>query len=78
MDNQEILEQIKALVTKYADNKYKKTDFIPNQTVVPPSGKVIDADELTMMVEASLDGWLTTGRFNEQFETKLKKFLGVR
>ena len=30
------------------------------------------------MVEASLDGWLTTGRFNEEFEQRLAKFLGVK
>src|SRR3984957_20164051 len=34
--------------------------------------------ELQLMVEASLDGWLTTGRFNDEFEAKLAAFLGVR
>ena len=46
--------------------------------MVPPSGKVLGAEELELMVEASLDGWLTTGRFNEAFEQKLAHFLGVR
>ena len=46
--------------------------------MVPPSGKVLGAEELELMVEASLDGWLTTGRFNEAFEQKLARFLGVR
>jgi len=45
--------------------------------VVPPSGKVIGAPELLNLVDASLDGWLTTGRFNDQFEARLAKFLGV-
>jgi CDP-6-deoxy-D-xylo-4-hexulose-3-dehydrase len=39
---------------------------------------VIGALELKNMVEASLDGWLTTGRFNEQFEKKLANFLGIK
>ena len=52
--------------------------FVPNGTVIPPSGKVIGANELKSMVEASLDGWLTTGRFNQQFEKKLAEFLGAR
>jgi CDP-6-deoxy-D-xylo-4-hexulose-3-dehydrase len=45
--------------------------------VVPPSGKLLGAQELQAMVEASLDGWLTTGRFNEAFESALSKWLGV-
>ncbi len=52
--------------------------FIPGQSVVPPSGKVIGANELQNMVEASLDGWLTTGRFNDAFEARLAKYLGVK
>ena len=47
-------------------------------TLVPPSGKVIGATELKYMVEASLDGWLTTGRFNEQFEKELAEFIGIK
>ncbi len=50
--------------------------FIPGETTVPASGKVIGAPELQRMVEASLDGWLTTGRFNEAFEKRLAQFLG--
>lgn len=46
--------------------------------MVPPSGKLIDAAEIKNMVEASLDGWITTGRFNFQFEKKLATFLGVK
>lgn len=46
--------------------------------MVPPSGKSIDAEELKLMVEASLDGWLTTGRFNELFEKRLAEFIGVK
>jgi CDP-6-deoxy-D-xylo-4-hexulose-3-dehydrase len=42
------------------------------------SGKVIGAKELQLMVEASLDGWLTTGRFNTMFEKRLADFLGVK
>lgn len=41
------------------------------------SGKVIGAPELQHMVDASLDGWLTTGRFNTAFENRLARYLGV-
>lgn len=52
--------------------------FKPGESVVPPSGKVIGAPELRNMVEASLDGWLTTGRFNAAFEERLAAFIGVK
>ena len=45
---------------------------------MPVSGKVIGAPELEFMVEASLDGWLTAGRFNDAFEQRLAKYLGVK
>ncbi len=71
-------KQIAALVDQYAAIEFSPKAFEPGQTVVPPSGKLIGAEELKNMVEASLDGWLTTGRFNEQFEKKLAKFIGVK
>src|SRR3989338_2712436 len=51
--------------------------FTPGASVIPPSGKVLGASELKNMVEASLDGWLTTGRFNEAFEKRFAEFVGV-
>ena len=74
----EIRNRILDLVNDYSDIHFKKKDFIPGASEVPVSGKVIGAIELKNMVEASLDGWLTTGRFNEQFEKKLADFLGVK
>ncbi|MBE0472354.1 MAG: DegT/DnrJ/EryC1/StrS family aminotransferase, partial [Methyloprofundus sp.] len=65
-------------VTGFAAHKYQTADFEPGETVVPPSGKVIGATELQYMVEASLDGWLTTGRFNDQFEKELAEFIGIK
>src|SRR5450830_340443 len=73
-----IRREITALVQQYADIVYVPKPFLPGETVVPPSGKVIGAEELKNMVEASLDGWLTTGRFNTQFERKLAAFIGVK
>jgi CDP-6-deoxy-D-xylo-4-hexulose-3-dehydrase len=70
--------QIGELVEQYAAIAYAPKPFVPGQTAVPVSGKVIGAKELQLMVEASLDGWLTTGRFNAMFEQRLAKFLGVK
>ena len=74
----EIRSKILSLVNDYSNINFKQKDFIPGVSEVPVSGKVIGALELKNMVEASLDGWLTTGRFNEQFEKKLANFLGVK
>jgi len=74
----EIKNKILNLVENYSDINFKEKEFIPGVSEVPVSGKVIGALELKNMVEAALDGWLTTGRFNEQFEKKLANFLGVK
>jgi CDP-6-deoxy-D-xylo-4-hexulose-3-dehydrase len=66
--------QIAALVQQYADIAYAPQPFVPGQSAVPVSGKVLGAKELQYMVEASLDGWLTTGRFNAAFEARLAAF----
>jgi CDP-6-deoxy-D-xylo-4-hexulose-3-dehydrase len=70
--------QISELVQQYADIAYAPKSFVAGETHVPVSGKVMGASELKMMVEASLDGWLTTGRFNALFEQRLAQFLGVK
>lgn len=70
--------QIAKLVEDYAAIALAPESFNPGSSVIPPSGKIIGAEELKLMVEASLDGWLTTGRFNDEFERKLAKFLGVK
>ena len=70
--------EIATLVSAYAKEQYKVKAFIPGQTVIPPSGKLLGEEELQNMVAASLDGWLTTGRFNSEFEKKLATFLGVK
>ncbi len=78
MTAEALRREILALVEQYAQLTGAPRPFSPGSTPVPPSGKVIGAGELKNMVEASLDGWLTTGRFNEQFEAALGKVLGVR
>lgn len=70
--------EIATLVEKYAKLQYQEKLFVAGETVIPPSGKVIGATELQYMVEASLDGWLTTGRFNDQFEKELAEFIGIK
>lgn len=73
-----IRREIAELVQQYADIAYAPKPFVPGETPVPVSGKVIGANELKNMVDASLDGWLTTGRFNTEFEERLAAYLGVK
>jgi CDP-4-dehydro-6-deoxyglucose reductase, E1 len=73
-----IKDQIFNLVNEYSKINFKNKEFIPGVSEVPVSGKVIGNLELKNMVEASLDGWLTTGRFNEKFQKKLANFLGIK
>lgn len=75
---EDIRAQIAKLVEEYATVALAPQPFFPGASVVPPSGKLLDATELKYMVEASLDGWLTTGRFNAEFEKKLAAFIGVK
>jgi CDP-6-deoxy-D-xylo-4-hexulose-3-dehydrase len=77
IQQEKIRREIAALVDQYAAIEFAPKSFVPEITLVPPSGKVIGAEELKNMVDASLDGWLTSGRFNDLFEKKLAKFIGV-
>lgn len=76
--SKKLREQIAALVQEYAKEALTPQSFQPGKMAVPPSGKLLGVEELQLMVEASLDGWLTTGRFNDEFEKQLAKFLGVK
>jgi CDP-6-deoxy-D-xylo-4-hexulose-3-dehydrase len=77
-DHLQIRQQIGALVEKYAQLSLAPEAFVPGVTAVPPSGKLLGSEELRLMVEASLDGWLTAGRFNTEFEQRLSSYLGVK
>ncbi|MDC0449695.1 lipopolysaccharide biosynthesis protein RfbH [Pelagibacteraceae bacterium] len=76
MNNQ--IKEIENFVRKILKDKIKSKPFVPGETLIPPSGKLIDYEETKNMVLASIDGWLTTGRFNSEFQEKLSKFLSVK
>jgi CDP-6-deoxy-D-xylo-4-hexulose-3-dehydrase len=78
MSSETLRQEIAQLVARYAETALAPKPFVRGESVIPPSGKVIGTRELQLMVEASLDGWLTTGRFNAEFEKKLAEFLGVK
>lgn len=73
----ETREAIHNLAQDYGRYSVSAPDFVPGTTPIPPSGKVITSEDLEFMIEAVLDGWLTTGRFNDAFEQELADYLGV-
>jgi len=72
------IKEIENFVKKILEEKDIKKNFIPGETLIPPSGKLIGFEETKNMVLASFDGWLTTGMFNSEFQTKLSNFLNVK
>jgi CDP-6-deoxy-D-xylo-4-hexulose-3-dehydrase len=76
----DLRDRIRGLVGEYYREAFviPAPVFVPGSSPVPISGRVFDEQELELLVDSSLDFWLTTGRFAEQFEREFAKFLGVR
>lgn len=70
--------KILELVKDHYKEAFAKPEFVPGETPIPVSGKVFDEDEIMHLVDASLDFWLTTGRYAARLERELAKFVGVR
>jgi len=78
-DSSLLRSQILSLVAQYGAGQISGGGpFRAGTTPVPVSGKVLDSADYVSLVEASLDGWLTSGRFHTEFQQKLAKFVGVR
>ena len=71
-------KQILELVRDYHAAAFPARDFIPGETPVPCAGRVFGAEEIVSLVDSSLDFWLTTGRFAEEFEKRFAKIFGTR
>ena len=69
---------IRELVAEYHHAAHPPAGFVPGVSPVPVAGKVLDHTELQHLVDASLDGWLTSGGFAAQFEEGLAAYAGVR
>ena len=73
----QLREEIAILVKRYYSEVFSEKPFVGGVSAVPVSGKVFDADELQHLVEASLDFWLTAGRFAEHFESDFAQVMGM-
>ena len=77
MTPEEIRREIQTLVARYHEAAFAATPFVAGETPVPVSGKVFDGHELALLVDASLDFWLTTGRFADAFEPRFATLMGA-
>ena len=71
-------KEIIAASKVYFNERFGQNEFVPGETYIPPSGKVLDAEDCANLIDASLDMWLTAGRFAAQFEPTLAKKFGKK
>ena len=75
---EKVKHQIFSLINEYHNEAFKDKPFIPGETVIPVSGKLVDHHEMVNITESALDAWFTTGRFNSLFEKKLAKYINTK
>lgn len=78
MNHIKIREKILELTKEYYKEKFSTNNFVPGRSKVNYAGRVFDENELLNLVDASLDFWLTEGRYSEQFSEKISEFLGIQ
>lgn len=71
-------ETILNLTREFAEESLVSQPFIPGETAVPVSGKVLSPEDFVSLVDSSLDGWLTAGKHTKLFERQLADFVGAR
>lgn len=70
--------QITHLVYKYGEIKLAKSIFVEGKSLIPATQKCLSSDEFVFMTKAILDGWLTAGKFNKLFESRLCSFVKTK
>ena len=70
--------QILELVAEFQKEQFPKRTFVPGESNVSVSGKVLDSNDMQHLVDSCLDFWLTTGRFAQDFERRFARYFGVR
>jgi CDP-6-deoxy-D-xylo-4-hexulose-3-dehydrase len=76
--SEQLRKQILELTAEFHAEAFPTRTFVPGTSTVPVSGKVIDAADISAVVDSALDAWFTTGRWAKEFEKKLARFFGVR
>lgn len=72
------MDELRQMLVNLYGSKFPKKKFVPGETWVPVSGKLFDEQEILNGVEAILDGWWTEGKWSQNLEGKLAKYIGVQ
>jgi CDP-4-dehydro-6-deoxyglucose reductase, E1 len=75
---QVLRSQVFDAVREYYQYKFAEQPFVAGKTYIRNAGKVFDEHELLNLIDASLDFWLTTGRYATQFEQRFAEWMGVK
>jgi CDP-6-deoxy-D-xylo-4-hexulose-3-dehydrase len=78
MDEKKIRDEIFKKVSELYQLREQRSGFVPGTSSIPYAGRIYDAEEMIALVDASLDFWLTAGRFAQQFEKEFADFLGMK
>jgi CDP-6-deoxy-D-xylo-4-hexulose-3-dehydrase len=73
LNDQQLIDSIREIARK---NTTK--NIIPGENYISVTGKVLDEDDILLGVDSMLDAWLTAGRYSEEFERKLARYMGSR
>ena len=76
-DFKQLRKEIIEKTTQFHQARFAQKEFVPGKTRVNYAGRIFDEKEICNAVEASLDFWLTEGRFSEEFAEKIAYFLNV-
>ena len=68
-------KDIAELVTQYYLENFPEQQFVPGKTLIPFAGRIFNEEEIVSLVDASLDFWLTTGRYAEEFEKRFAAYM---
>jgi CDP-6-deoxy-D-xylo-4-hexulose-3-dehydrase len=77
MDFRNIDEDLKPLLSRIAARNARRS-MVPGTDYIPVTGKILDEEDILYGVDATLDGWLTTGRYAQEFERKFAQYFGSR
>lgn len=73
----EARDEILSLVKEYCDTYHNKKKYKTGDRI-PYASRVYDSAEMVNLVDSALEFWLTSGRYTDEFEDKLAKYLNVK
>lgn len=77
MTEKQAREEILLAVKEYCDTFHNKKQYKEGDRI-PYASRVYDSEEMSNLVDSSLEFWLTSGRYTDQFEKQLGEYLGVK